>query len=231
MAKPSDTLKARKPGKPRELSDSYAGTHDLDISLRMDPQAPPHGPLDAEQVAALPASKKTARNKKAVESKTDLKAAIFQDAVAEEQLENVAIPATNEDLIKAAEEMADLKREIDQLEAEAKQRKDRYDQLRKVVLPEAMKRLNMLNSKGKGSFTFSGGKIHLEQKLYAACTRENEPLLFEFLRVNGDEGLIRETVNSQTLSAYIRERRGEGLNDPPGVSVHEEVTAKLTRST
>lgn len=155
---------------------------------------------------------------------------MLADAEEEDRLENLAIPATNEELIQIAEEMYDLKDELDRKEAETKQLKDRYDQLRKIVIPDAMKNLGMINSKGKGSFTFSRGKIHLEQKLYAACTKENQDVLFAFLRESGDDEIIREIVHPQTLAAYIRERRGEGLIDPPGASVHEEVTAKLTKS-
>lgn len=151
------------------------------------------------------------------------------DRLDEEEAKKAATPITNEQLMALAEEFRTLRDEKDRLEAELKQVNDRYGQLRTKELPEAMSRLGMINAKGKGSFTFSGGRVHLETKLYAACTEENRPKLFEFLRKNNAADLIKETVNPQTLSAYIRERRGDGLKDPPGVSVHEEVTAKLVR--
>ena len=56
-----------------------------------------------------------------------------------------------------------------------------------------------------------------------------KPELFRFLKENGAEELIKPTVNPQTLSAYVRERRGDSLMDPPGVSIHVEEIAKLTR--
>jgi predicted nuclease with TOPRIM domain len=179
-------------------------------------------------MAAKPkaAAKKTA----AKGPSPELMARMGEVAVEEEaKAESAPLPANADELVQAAEEAHDLKDEIDRREAETKQLKDRYDQLRKQVIPDGMKALNMLNSQGKGSFTFSRGKIHLEQKLYASCTEENRPKLIAFLRQNGDADIVKETVNAQTLSAYIRERRGEGLNDPPGVSVHEEVTAKMTK--
>lgn len=142
---------------------------------------------------------------------------------------DVPVAVSHEGLIKDAEELRTLKDELDQKEAEVKQLKDRYDQLRKVIIPDKMRNLGLVKSNGKGSFTFGGGRIHLESKLYASCSEANRPTLFSFLRSEDAADIIKETVNTQTLSAYVRERRGDGLQDPPGVSVHEEVVAKLTK--
>lgn len=156
---------------------------------------------------------------------------ILADAEAEEATEEAqaAQPVTSEQLMSLAEELVGVEAERARLEAELKQINDRRSQLRVQLIPDAMKELKMVNSKGKGSFTSAGHRIHLEQKLYASCSEAGKPLLFDHLRKSGDTHMIKETVNAQTLSAYIRERRAEGLNDPPGVSVHEEVTAKLTK--
>lgn len=153
------------------------------------------------------------------------------DAEAEEKADEAKAetPVTNENLMTLAAELLQIEEQKAELEAQVKQVTDRRKQLRTQLIPDAMKALGMVNNKGKGVFTYGGFRIHLEQKVYASCSEAGRPLLLDFLRQNGDDELIKETVNAQTLSAYIRERRSEGLNDPPGVSVHEEVTAKTTK--
>lgn len=142
--------------------------------------------------------------------------------------ERTRVPATNADLIALANEMLTAKQEADRLEAESKQYKDRYNQLRTTDIPDAMRDLGYVNSSGKGSFTFSGGKVHLETKLSASCAVANQPVLFGWLAENKAADLIKQVVHPQTLTAFVKERRGQGLADPPGVSVWEETKAKLT---
>lgn len=142
--------------------------------------------------------------------------------------EKIKIPATNEDLIALAQEMLTSKQEAERLEAEAKQHKDRYNQLRTKDIPEKMRELKFVNSSGKGSFTFDGGKIHLETKLNASCAAINQPILFKWLRGNKAGSLIKDVVHPSTLTAFVKERREQGLKDPPGISVWEETKAKLT---
>lgn len=174
-----------------------------------------------------PSLKKQAANAK----KSLAMEAFVQDALEEEAQQEEAsskAAASHDELISLSNELVHLKDEIDKKESELKQFKDRYDEIRKTLLPDMMKKLSLVTSNGKGSFTFSGGKIHLESRLYASCSGVGQPTFFKWLRKNGAADLIKETVNAQTLSAFIRERRGDGLKDPPGVSTHEEVVAKLT---
>jgi len=154
---------------------------------------------------------------------------ILEDALEQNARAEAAPEATSLDLIAAAEEMKYCKDEAERLEAEAKQYKDRYNQLRERTVPELMKKLGLLNAAGKGSFTFSGGKVHLETKIAASCTKANQETFFNWCRSNGAQDLIQETVNHNSLSAFIRERRGDALADPPGVAVFERVTAKITK--
>lgn len=142
--------------------------------------------------------------------------------------EKTRVPATNADLIALANEMLTAKQEADRLEAEAKQHKDRYNQLRTRDIPDAMRDLGYVNSSGKGSFTFAGGKVHLETKLSASCASANQPAFFGWLKANKSADLIKQVVHPQTLTAFVKERREQGLADPPGVSVWEETKAKLT---
>lgn len=157
---------------------------------------------------------------------------LLEEGEAEERLEaeRSEVPVTSEVLMGYAAELQEIESDKANLTAQLKQVDDRRKQLKSQLIPDAMKELGMVNSAGKGSFTYGGYKFHLEHKVMASCSEANRPLLFAYLKKNGDEGLIKETVNAMTLSAYVRECRADGLNDPPGVSVHEEVTAKMVKA-
>jgi len=43
-------------------------------------------------------------------------------------------------------------------------------------------------------------------RLYARFDKEFEPMVFEFLKKEKREDLIKETVNSQSLSSFVKER-------------------------
>lgn len=155
---------------------------------------------------------------------------IARDGEAEHAAEQAAVPTNHEGLMQLAQEMLATKEESDRLEAEAKQHKARYNEIRETLLPDMMKALGMVSSKGTGSFTFPGGKIHLETSLHASYTKANEAVFFNWLKKNGAEDMIKEVVHPQTLGAFIRERRGDNLPDPPGVQIHEPMKAKLTKA-
>lgn len=157
----------------------------------------------------------------------DIAADAELEAQAEEELANK--PVTNQQLMEYAKELTEVEEEKKRITAELKQLDDRRKQLRTQLIPDMMKALGMVNANGKGVFTFGDARFHLEQKLYASVSKDQRPVFYAYLRERGDDNLIQEVVNAQTLSAYIRECRSEGLNDPPGVSVHEEVTAKMTK--
>jgi len=51
-----------------------------------------------------------------------------------------------------------------------------------------------------------GNVILKKPRLYASFDKANEPLLFQFLKDEQREDLIKPTVNSASLSSYVRER-------------------------
>ncbi len=128
-----------------------------------------------------------------------------------------------------AEEMLLEDDTIKDLEAQVKQHKDRYNEIRTRALPDKMRELGLVDNRGKGSFTFAGGKVHLETRLSASCAAANKPQLFEWLKLNGAGDLVKPDVHQATLTAFVKERRLDQLADPPGLSIWEETKAKLTK--
>ncbi len=53
------------------------------------------------------------------------------------------------------------------------------------------------------------GEFKIIPKSFPSVTKENMPLFIAWLRQRGDGGLVKETVDAQTMGAYIRERMEE----------------------
>lgn len=148
----------------------------------------------------------------------------------EAEQEQASMAAAGDASLSAlAEQLVGLREVLESMEEERKNIQAQYDQLRKVTIPEAMRRAGLVAG-NRGSFTAAGGKVHLETRVFAGYDRAHQQEFFSWLDENGLGELVKPTINAQTLSATVRERREEGLSDPPFVSVHEEVTAKFVKS-
>lgn len=122
------------------------------------------------------------------------------------------------------------KAEKARLEAELKETNRVLKELEEVLLPEEMNRLGMVKN-NKGSFTTpSGMRVSLRTDVYASTVEAKKDEFFEWLRDNGAGSLIKETVHSQTLRAYVREQRENGVTIPEDlISVYEVTKAVLTK--
>lgn len=135
-----------------------------------------------------------------------------------------------EALVALAQEQLHCTDEEERLSSEAKQYRERKDDIRINLIPELMKKLGLVGSNGKGSFTFAGGKVNLESSIKASCTVANKPKLFAWLRRNNLGTLIKEDVSATSLASLVKDRRSDGLTDPPNLSIFELVKAKITRA-
>jgi len=113
---------------------------------------------------------------------TNLKDQMATDSEATPEVDEGALST----LMSLAEEMERLKEIIDEQDQELKDLRKRYDEVRKVLIPEEMERVKLVNASGKGSFTLSSGaKIHLASDMYAGYLKANEASAFEWLRGEG----------------------------------------------
>lgn len=55
------------------------------------------------------------------------------------------------------------------------------------------------------NFTRNGQIYYLTRKVYASTVPERKPELFSWLRKEGHGDMIQETVNANTLAAFVRE--------------------------
>ena len=159
---------------------------------------------------------------------TDLANAIRSDS------EVTGTPDPSEEvstLMALAEEMEHLKEIIIIEEAQLKDFRQRFDEVRKKLIPDEMVAVGLVSDAGKGSFTLrSGAKVHLQGDVYAHYLKAAEVGVFAWLRAQGHGALIKETVHPATLKAFAKEQLAEGVTLPEDLfQVSPFTYAKLVR--
>ncbi len=86
------------------------------------------------------------------------------------------------------------------------------------------------------NFTRSGTLFCLNNTVRASATAERKDKLFEALRAEGHGGLIYETVNANSLSAFVKEQIAENDETLPCwleglVNVFEKTTVGVRKAT
>lgn len=117
----------------------------------------------------------------------------------------------------------------------------------KATLEEQIKALNeeieqtdgqlcsmMIDSETQ-NFTHSGVQFSLTSKIRASAIAERKQDLFYALRKNGFGALIQETINTNSLSAFVKEQMEEGGDDLPFwledlVSVYQHNTVSMRKA-
>lgn len=129
-------------------------------------------------------------------------------------------------LVKRLEDLRDKKADLD---AELKSVNGALKELEEVLLPDTMRALGIVQG-NRGSFTTESGKrISLRTDVYASTNKAREQEFFEWLRDHNAGDLIKETVNAQTLRAFVREQREQGVTIPDDlVNTYEVTKAVLT---
>lgn len=85
------------------------------------------------------------------------------------------------------------------------------------------------------SFNRSGTLFYLCTKLYASVVKENKAELYETLKNEGYGSLITETVNANSLSAFVKEQMADNDDVLPDwlegkVNVFDKVTIGIRKS-
>ena len=85
------------------------------------------------------------------------------------------------------------------------------------------------------SFNRSGTLFYLCTKLYASAVKENKAELYEELKNEGYGSLITETVNTNSLSAFVKEQMADNDDVLPDwlegkVNVFDKVTVGIRKS-
>ena len=84
------------------------------------------------------------------------------------------------------------------------------------------------------NFTRNGRMFYLQTKTYARAVAERKQELYEWLKENGFGDLVYETVNTNSLAAFVREQLEEADELPEGlgelVNVYERTTVGMRKA-
>jgi hypothetical protein len=117
---------------------------------------------------------------------------------------------SNHNLPALAEEMVRLKAELEEARAVATALQKEFDYLRIRLVPDKMIDFGTtsMNIKGVGRLTISGD-------MWAGIQKGMTLEMHQWLKNNGAEDLIKDSVNPSTMKAYIKEQHAAGVNLPP----------------
>jgi len=84
------------------------------------------------------------------------------------------------------------------------------------------------------NFVRGGLMYYLQTKTYASAVADRKPELFQWLKENGYGDMVQETVNTNTLAAFVREQLEESDELPGGlddlVNIYEKTTVGMRKA-
>lgn len=92
---------------------------------------------------------------------------------------------------------------------------------------ELIELLNARNATKTAEYDGVGHATLLKPKLYASVLKENQDKLFQFLREQRRDDLIKEVVNPQSLSGFVRETLDSGQKVPEFINYYLKTGAKF----
>ena len=131
-------------------------------------------------------------------------------------------------MFELADKLKELRDRKSQLAEETKQNNAEIEQTE-------FKLSQMMAESETQSFNRAGTLFYLCTKLYASADKEHKSDLFDALKNEGYGSLITETVNANSLSAFVKEQMADNDDILPGwlngkVNVFDKVTVGLRKS-
>jgi len=132
-------------------------------------------------------------------------------------------------LFELADQLKDLRDTKKNLEQQLKELNAQLDE-KDAELAAAMAESETQN------FTRAGVMFCLTNTTRASATAERKEDLFDALRTEGFGDLIYETINANSLSAFVKEQMAENADTLPGwlsglVNIYEKATVGVRKAT
>ena len=108
-------------------------------------------------------------------------------------------------ITEIANQMAQVKAELEAQKKATTVLQKQFDELRKVELPEAMEEAGLERVTIKGL-----GTVSLRTDAYASIKAGKTPDAYQWLSENGHSALVKEYVQPSTLKAFLKEQFGNG---------------------
>ena len=135
-----------------------------------------------------------------------------------------------------SEKMFELADQLKALRDEKKDAEQRVKELNAALDETDAALAQLMTDTEAQNFTRSGTMFYLTNTTRASATADRKDELFEALRAEGYGGLVYETVNANSLSAFVREQLSENDDVLPDwleglVSVFEKTTVGVRKAT
>ncbi|MEA4900565.1 hypothetical protein [Desulfitobacterium sp.] len=135
-----------------------------------------------------------------------------------------------------SEKMFELADRLKSLRDEKKDAEQRVKELNAALDETDAALAQLMTDTETQNFTRSGTMFCLTNTTRASATADRKDELFEALRAEGYGGLVYETVNANSLSAFVREQISENDDVLPDwleglVSVFEKTTVGVRKAT
>ncbi len=135
-----------------------------------------------------------------------------------------------------SEKMFELADRLKALRDEKKDAEQRVKELNAALDETDAALAQLMTDTETQNFTRSGTMFCLTNTTRASATADRKDELFEALRAEGYGGLVYETVNANSLSAFVREQISENGDVLPDwleglVSVFEKTTVGVRKAT
>jgi hypothetical protein len=92
---------------------------------------------------------------------------------------------------------------------------------------ELIEMLEANNATSTAKYEGIGHVSLVKPQLYASCKKEYEEKLFAFLNTQGREDFIKQSVNSRSLSGFVKEMLDGGITVPEFISYYLKPSARL----
>lgn len=132
-----------------------------------------------------------------------------------------------QEIFTLADELAELKDRKKALNDELKDVNDRIEEVEEQLASKMVEEEIQ-------SFQRSGRTFYVTTKVFANAVPERRTELFVWLKENGFGDMVQETVNSQTLVAWVREQLADSDQLPEGldelINVYEKTTVGVRKA-
>ena len=126
----------------------------------------------------------------------------------------------------------------DRLKSLKKQKKDREDSVKALgsEIEELDRQLSDAMTEAElDSFSRNGSTFYLHSRLYASPSAGRKDAMMQALKQNGYGSLVVESVNSNTLSSFVREQMEANEGNIPSwlgdtVSTYEKISVGIRKS-
>jgi len=129
-------------------------------------------------------------------------------------------------LAEVIEIMAQVRAELDTLKEKKSKLEKQFDAIRLNALPELMDEQDI--STITVETAYGKKRISLTGDIYFGILKDNREAAYEWLRKNGHEDLIQETVNSSSGKAWAKEMVKQGVELPDIFKATPYTRATLT---